>query len=109
MKYLLLIYEDERNLVDGVLETELAAHAAFSQKHAAVITSGSPLEPTSAARTVRIRGGEGAIRIGSCADGKEQVSAFYVIEADNIDDAALIGSGLRAVRHGCIEVRPFRQ
>jgi hypothetical protein len=109
MKYVLLIYEDERKLIDSFLETDLAGHAAFRKKHAAAITSGGPLEPTSSARTVRIRNGEGAIRIGSCSDGKEQLTAFYVIEAENIDDAALIASGVAAVRHGCIEVRPFRQ
>jgi hypothetical protein len=109
MKYLVLVYEDERQLVDSVLQTDLAGHAAFAEKYAAAITSGGPLEPTSSARTVRIRGGEGAIRIGSCCESKEQLSAFYVIEAETIDDAARIGSDLSAVRHGCIEVRPFRQ
>ena len=108
MQFLLLIYEDEKRLASGPPESEVAEYAAFTERHAALVTPPKFLQSTGAAKTVRTRNGEGTIRIGPYAETKEQLTGFCVIEADSLDHAAMIALGLPAARHGCIEVRPFR-
>lgn len=102
MQFLLLIYEDEKRT-----GREPAEYAAFDERHAGVITCGHALQPTSAAKTVRIRNGQGTIWIGPYVEGNEQLRGFYVIEADSVDVAASIAAGIPAARHGVIEVRPI--
>lgn len=107
MQYLLLIYEDESRFAQGFPEAEFAEYGAFGQKHAAEIKGGNALQPTMAAKTVRVRDGQAMPTDGPFAETKEQLGGYYLIEADSIDAAASIAAGIPAARYGSIEVRPI--
>ncbi len=106
MQYLLLIYEDEKRLANGFPEAEFAEYGAFGQKHASAIKGGNALQPTGAAKTVRVRNGETITTDGPFAETKEQLGGYYLVEANNPDEAASIAAGIPAARYGSIEVRP---
>ncbi len=107
MQYLLLIYEDESRFTSGYDEAEFAEYGAFGKGHASVIKGGHALQPTKAAKTVRIRNGESVTTDGPFAETKEQLGGYYLIEAENIDQAAAIATGIPGARYGSIEVRPI--
>jgi hypothetical protein len=106
MQYLLLIYEDEKRFQNGFSESEFAEYGAFGKKHTAAIKGGNALQPTGAAKTVRLRDGKALTTDGPFAETKEQLGGYYLVEADSIDEAASIATGIPAARHGSIEVRP---
>ena len=107
MQYLLLIYEDEKRFDNGFPEDEFAEYGAFGKKNAAVIKSGHALQPTGAAKTVRVRDSKAVMTDGPFAETKEQLGGYYLIEANSIDEAGSIAAGIPAARYGSIEVRPI--
>ncbi len=107
MQYLALIYEDEKRFANGFPEDEFAEYGAFGKKHAGAIKSGHALQPTGTARTVRIRDGKTLATDGPFAETKEQLGGYYLLEAESIDEAASMASGIPAARYGCVEVRPI--
>ncbi len=106
MQYLLLIYEDETRFATGFHEAEFAEYGAFGKKNAAAIKSGHALEPTGAAKTVRLRDGQTLTTDGPFAETKEQLGGYYLVEANSLEEAASIATGIPAARYGSIEVRP---
>lgn len=106
MKFLLLIYEDEKRFATGYSEAEFAEYGAFGQKYASAIQGGNALQPTGTAKTVRARNGETLTTDGPFAETKEQLGGFYLIEANHIDEAVKIAADIPGVRYGSIEVRP---
>ncbi len=107
MQFLLLIYEDEKRFTEGYDPAEFAEYGVFGQKYAAAIKGGNALQPTGAAKTVRVRNGEALTTDGPFAETKEQLGGFYLIEANDIDEAVKMAQGIPAVRFGSIEVRPI--
>jgi hypothetical protein len=106
MQYLLLIYEDEARFAKGFDPAEFAEYGEFGQKHASAIKSGQALQPTTAAKTVRVREGKALNTDGPFAETKEQLGGYYLVEADSIEAAASIAAGIPGARYGSIEVRP---
>ncbi len=106
MQYLLLIYEDENRFANGYPADEFAEYQAFGEKHAAIIKGGNALHPTAAAKTVRVRNGKPVSTDGPFAETKEHLGGFYLIEADNPEQAASVAVGIPAARYGSIEIRP---
>lgn len=107
MQFLLLIYEDEKRFATGFDPSEFAEYGAFGQKYAAQIKGGNALQPTNTAKTVRVRNGEAITTDGPFAETKEQLGGYYLVEADNIEEAAKMAQGIPGVRFGSIEVRPI--
>jgi hypothetical protein len=107
VKYLLLIYENEKRWEKGYDPNELAEYGAFGQEFAPTILGGNALKPTATATTVRVREGKRLTTDGPFAETKEQLSGFYLIDAGNLDDAIHIASRIPAARFGSIEVRPI--
>ena len=106
MQFLLLIYEDEKRFETGYDPKEFAEYGAFGQKYAAAIKGGNALQPTGTAKTVRVRNGEAITTDGPFAETKEQLGGFYLMEANNIDEALEMAQGIPGARFGSIEVRP---
>jgi hypothetical protein len=68
---------------------------------------GADLGELSTSTTVRVSDGETVTTDGPFAETKEYLGGFYLIEADNIDDAIEFASKIPAARTGgAIEVRP---
>jgi hypothetical protein len=111
MQYLLLIYDDEmRWNHQGKAEystTELQAYRAFSQEHEKVIKGGNALQPTTSAKTVRVREGKPLVTDGPFAETKEQLAGYYLVEAGDAEEALAIAAKIPGARHGSIEVRPI--
>ena len=107
MKYLCLVYGDER-----AMETVDDRHClAFDQS---IRTSGhciasEALQPISTATTVRVRNGKVSVTDGPFAETKEQLAGFYLIEARDLNDAIQVAAKIPPAREGSVEVRPIRQ
>lgn len=107
MKYALLIYEAEANF-HGLSEDQqnaiYAKHMEFGQKNRGKIRGGEELKPVSTATTVRVENGKVVTTDGPFAETREQLGGFYLIDADNLDEAIAIAAEIPC--GGCVEVRP---
>ncbi len=114
MKYLCLVYYDEKTLealsqaeYDALID-EVLAYREVLRKSGHYITSDG-LESVQTATTLRIRGGRVSATDGPFAETKEQLGGFMLIEARDLNDAIRVASKIPPVRLGCIEVRPVRE
>jgi hypothetical protein len=111
MQFLLLIYDDEKRWASsgkGAYDpSELQEYRAFGKEFANAIRGGNALQPTTAARTVRVRNGQSLITDGPFAETKEQLGGFYLVEASDANQAAAIAAKIPGARYGSIEVRPI--
>ena len=111
MRYMLLIYLDEQALSESEREqcyhdsTQLAHQLAVAGQYVAA----SPLQPTSTATSVRVRGGKRVVRDGPFAETKEQLGGFFMIEASDLDEAIAIAARIPMASRGTVEVRPVVQ
>jgi hypothetical protein len=110
MQYILLIYDNEHNQLRPDERSKMfQEYGAFTQ---GIIKSGNfkagdPLQPTSTATTVRVRDGKTLTVDGPFAETKEQLGGYYLIEAENLDQAVAIAARIPSARFGSIEVRPI--
>jgi hypothetical protein len=112
MQYLLLIYEDESvygpDKSGEAMNTVVAGHMALSQSLGAKRLGGAGLQNTPTATTVRTGpGGAKTLHDGPFAETKEQLGGFYLIEADDLDDAIAIAKRIPLYNEGAIEIRPL--
>jgi hypothetical protein len=107
MQYLLLIYEDEKRFAQGYDPAEMAGYQAFGQKNGAAIKGGNALQPTTTAKTVRVRNGAPVTTDGPFAETKEQLGGYYLVEANSSDEALSMASQIPGAATGCVEVRPI--
>ena len=111
MKYLCLIYDDEKNWEKLPRETadsmngEYYAFTDAIQKSGHFI-GGEALQPTQSATTVRIRNGKVSTTDGPFAETKEQLGGYYLVEARDLNDAIQVASRIPSARTGSVEVRP---
>ena len=112
MQYLLMIYEDESaygpNKQGEALNRVVAGHMALSQSLGPKRLAGAGLKNTNTATTVRTAAdGSKTIHDGPFAETKEQLGGFYMIEADDLDDAIAIARRIPVCREGAVEIRPL--
>lgn len=106
MKYLCLVYLDEKRLPELPDEDCVAYDAAIRASGQCIASEA--LEPVATATTVRLRNGRVAVTDGPFAETKEQLAGFYMIEAKDLNDAIRVAAGIPPARVGSIEVRPVR-
>jgi hypothetical protein len=106
MKYLCLVYLDEKRL-EELPDEDCVEFDTAIRKSGHCIAS-EALEPVSTATTVRVRDGKTSVTDGPFAETKEQLAGFYMIEARDLDAAIQIASRIPPARAGSIEVRPVR-
>ena len=106
MNYLCLVYVDEKRL-DELPDEDCVAFDTAIRKSGQCIAS-EALEGVHTATTVRVRSGKVSLTDGPFAETKEQLAGFYMIEANNLDEAIALASKIPPARVGCIEVRPIR-
>ena len=112
MKYLLLLYQNER-VWEGRSREESAKifneymdYTKGIRRNGNYI-AGEALQPVATATTVRQRNGKTLTTDGPFAETKEQLGGFYLVEAKDLDEAIKLAGGIPAVRTGSIEVRPI--
>jgi hypothetical protein len=113
MKYLCLIYNDEREMgtmprPDG--EKMMAEYSDFTDsiKKSGHYKGGDALQPTTTATTVRVRQNKVSTTDGPYAETKEQLGGFYMIDAKDLNDAIAVAARIPGARTGSVEVRPVR-
>ena len=111
MQYLLLIYEAESQQEARSEEESGAIFQAYMDfnkelRPTGKLLGGDALHPTATATTVRVRDGKAMLTDGPFAETKEQLGGYYLIEAENLDDATAIAAKIPTAKHGSIEVRP---
>jgi hypothetical protein len=109
MKYMLLIYLDEKALSPTEREQCYEDSAQFAHQINAdgQYLDASPLQPTSTATSVRMRDGKRLITDGPFAETREQLGGYFLVEAKNLDEAIDIAGRIPAGRYGTVEIRPI--
>lgn len=69
----------------------------------------SPLQPEATGIVVRVRSGKATVTDGPFAETKEQLAGYFLIEAQDRDDAVRIAKLVPGARIGTVEVRPLRE
>jgi len=108
VRYMLLIYGDERALDDTEREQcyQESAQLARDIDAAGQYVAAAPLHPTSTATSVRVREGRRLVTDGPFAETREQLGGFFMIEAADLDEALAVAERLPMARRGTVEVRP---
>jgi hypothetical protein len=111
MKFLCLVYYDERQLealsqaeYDALVDEALAYREVLRKSGHYIVSDG--LQSVETATTIRIRAGRVSATDGPFAETKEQLGGFMLIEARDRADAVRVASRIPPLRLGCIEVRP---
>jgi len=112
MKYMLLIYHNEQSwnaiseaerqdiyLEYRKLRADLQARGQF--------VTGSQLQSITTATSVQVRDGKELVTDGPFAETHEQLGGYFLVEADNLDEATSIAARIPSARTGTIEVRPL--
>ena len=105
MKYLCLVYLDEKKL-DAVPDSECKACGEALRKNGHHIAA-EALQSIHTATTVRVRNGKVSTTDGPFAETKEQLGGYYLIEAKDLNDAIQVASRIPSAANGSIEVRPI--
>ncbi len=108
MKYMLLIYLDEQGLGEAERQkcyaesTQLAHDLHAGGQYLAA----SPLQPTFTATSVRLRDGKRLVTDGPFAETREQLGGYFLVEANDLDEAIGIAERIPMARVGTVEIRP---
>src|SRR5262249_44794078 len=92
MKYLLLIHVEETHYAKlSPQETDrlMGDYQEFTKqlKSAGAHIASQRLRPVASATTIRVRKGETLVSDGPFAETKEQLGGFYLINANDLDEA----------------------
>lgn len=108
MKYMLLIYSDENAWTESERERCYAESVELTQK---LNTNGqylgsSPLHPIATATSIRVRDGKRLVTDGPFAETHEQLGGYFLIDAEDLDEAINIAGRISGARKGTVEIRP---
>jgi hypothetical protein len=73
---------------------------------AGVLLGGEGLEPSTTAKTVRVREGERIVSDGPFAETKEQLGGFYLLDCRNLDEAIEWAAKVPVPDEEPVEIRP---
>jgi hypothetical protein len=108
MKYILLIYTPETVWAEGEHEKCIAesTQLCYELHGKGRYLGASPLSPVAMATSVRVRDGKRLVTDGPFAETHEQLGGFFMIEAEDLDEAIAIAARIPGARKGTVEVRP---
>jgi hypothetical protein len=113
VRYLLLIYSDEKSFAGMSPEQTEATSGEFEKYSAWLVEkgwmrAGDQLADTDQATTVRQADGKILATDGPFAETKEQLGGYYIIECANLDEAIEAAGKIPSVAFGgSVEVRPL--
>jgi len=108
MKYMLLVYSEEKALTDSERQHCYAESTELTHELDArgQFIAASPLQPVATATSVRVREGKRLVTDGPFAETREQLGGYFLIEASDLNEAVAIAGRIPAARWGTVEVRP---
>jgi hypothetical protein len=114
MRYLLLIYGDENQGAEMSPEDLDARMKGWGEYDSWVHDKGmhlggEALQPTASATTVRLRDGKTVTTDGPFAETKEQLGGYYLIDAQNLDEAIEAAAKMPIMGRGSVEIRPIQE
>ena len=112
MQYILLIYSNE---VESAKMSEAEQQKEYQEyfdytaalRDSGAYVTGEALHEVKTATTVRVRDGKTLTTDGPFAETKEQLGGYYVVEANDLDEAIKWAAKIPGAKHGSIEVRPL--
>ncbi len=111
MRYMLLIYGDEQapSELDREHCYQESAQLARDLHASGKFLAAAPLHPTSTATSVQVRDGKRLVTDGPFAETREQLGGYFLIDAQDLDEAIGIAARIPAARFGTVEVRPIME
>ena len=108
MKYMLLVYLDEKALSETEREQCYVKSAKLTQdlNSTGNYIAAGPLHPVATATSLRVRDGKRLVTDGPFAETREQLGGYYLIEATDLDQAMGIAERIPVAQMGTIEIRP---
>jgi hypothetical protein len=67
------------------------------------------LHSVSTATSVRVREGKRLVTDGPFAETREQLGGYYIVEANDLDEAMAIAERIPPAKYGTIEIRPMME
>src|SRR5581483_12150731 len=110
MKFILLIYHDERQwerLSDADHQKIYGEYGNLREElqGKGQLVTGSQLQPTRTAASIRLRDDKELVTDGPFAETHEQLAGFFLIEAANRSEAIAVAKRIPSARTGTVEVR----
>jgi hypothetical protein len=107
MKYLCLVYLSKENW-NACPDSECFAYGEAVHASGRMLAA-EPLHPVETATTVRVRNGQTVLTDGPFAETKEMLAGFYLLDAQDLNEAVRIAAKIPPAKNGSIEVRPVRE
>lgn len=109
MQYALLIYSKPGTLESlSPAEREALSLEYYALRDEPGVLSGAALQPVTTATTIRLADGKPLVTDGPFADTKEVFGGFYLLEADDLDQASEMAARIPVLRlGGTVEIRPL--
>src|ERR671919_2187706 len=114
MKFMFTIYHDE-NVLDAMPETQRQALVDSAIEYAEELRrsghyiASDALQPARTARTIRVRAGKVSTTAGPFAETTELLGGFFLIEAEDMDEACAVAARFPPARVGVVEIRPVQE
>src|SRR5690606_3852752 len=114
VKYLCIAFQDPEKL-DAYTDAEFGQIIERVQlyleelnEHGNLIDA-SRLQGPSSGAVIRVRGGQMSITDGPFIETREQIAGYYLIEANDLNDAIRIAARSPSAHLGVVEVRPLKE
>jgi hypothetical protein len=110
MKFMLIVHHDEEavNKIEKEKRQQMLAESIelTHQLHAAgQYLSASPLQPAATAVMVRVREGKPLVTDGPFIETREQIAGYFLVNAQDLNEAISIATRVPGARIGTVEVR----
>lgn len=107
MKFMLLIYADENVWTDSEREACYVESTELTHKleEEGKFLGAAPLQPVATASCVRVRNNKRLVTDGPFAETHEQLGGFFMVEAQDLDEAISMAACIPGARKGTVEVR----
>ena len=111
MKYMLLVYGDERASDEAEREQcyRDSAQIVHEIRAAGRYLAAAPLHPVATATSIRVRDGRRLVTDGPFAETREQLGGYFIVDVPDLDEAIEIAGRLPGARLGTVEIRPIME
>ncbi|MBM7489744.1 hypothetical protein JOD64_000966 [Micromonospora luteifusca] len=106
MKYLMFVCTDSEPDTDPTDVPDIDKWVSENDARGRRLT-GDQLAATTAATTIRVRGGELLVSEGPFAETTEVIVGFDLLDCADLDEAIEVARAHPMARHGRLELRPF--